>query len=280
MIAVVYSGTKTAIWKIAKDGKTIAECTMPGINPFFVDQKALLQQLNKKTILINHAEQIKKIYVFSAGATSQERKDELATSLSLFFKFSKIIVQDDLHGAAIAACFHKSGIVGILGSGSNCSYFDGHHLEENNFGLGFILGDEGSANYLGKIILKYYLQEKLPAELLAKFKKKYDIDRSEILERVYKKTMAQQFLSSFLDFYIENRDHEYIQQLIDNAFQRYVYIYMLPTIALHPEKEIHFVGIVAGNFQDRLRLIAEKNGFEITTITKEPIYNLLNYYSN
>jgi len=280
MIAVVYSGTKTAIWKIAQNGKTIAECTMPGINPFFIDQKSLLQQLNKKTILINHAEQIKKIYVFAAGATSQERKDELRASLSLFFKFSKIKVQDDLHGAAIAACFNKTGIVGILGSGSNCSYFNGHTLEENNFGLGFILGDEGSANYLGKIILKYYLQEKLPADLLVKFSKKYDLTRSEILDRVYKKTLAQQFLSSFLDFYIENREHEYIQQLVDNAFERYVYIYMLPTIKVHPEKEIHFVGIVAGNFQDRLRLIAKKHGFEITTITKEPIYNLLNYYSN
>lgn len=280
MIAVVYSGTKTAIWKIAKDGKTIAECTMPGINPFFVDQKALLQQLNKKTILINHAEQIKTIYVFAAGATSQERKNELAASLALFFKFSKITVEDDLQGAAIAACFHESGIVGILGSGANCAYFDGKSLEGNNFGLGFILGDEGSANYLGKIILKYYLQEKLPADLLKKFRKKYDLSRSEILERVYKKPLAQQFLSSFLDFFIENRDHEYIQQLIDNAFERYLYIYMLPTMKLHPGKEIHFVGIVAGNFQDRLRLVAERNGFEITTITKEPIYNLLNYYSN
>lgn len=280
MIAVVYSGTKTAVWKIAKEGKLVAECTMPGINPFFVDQKALLQQLNKKTILINHAEQIKQIYVFSAGATCIERRAELAASLSLFFKYSKITVQDDLHGAAIAACFNKSGIVSILGSGANCAYFDGNNPETNNFGLGFILGDEGSANYLGKIILKHYLQQKLPAELIKKFSLKYDLNRSDVLERVYKKTMAQQFLSSFLDFFIENREHPYIQQIIDNAFQRYITTYLLPTIDLHPDKEVHFVGIVAGNFQDRLRLLAEKNGFEITTITKEPIYNLLNYYSN
>lgn len=280
MIAVVYSGTKTAIWKIARDGKTIAECSMPGINPFFVDQKTLLQQLNKKTILINHAEQIKKIHVFAAGATSAEKRNELAESLSLFFKFSKITVQDDLYGAAIAACYTKTGIVGILGSGANCAYFNGQHPVQNNFGLGFILGDEGSANYLGKIILKYYLQEKLPAELLKKFSKKYDLNRPEILERVYKKSLAQQFLSSFLDFYIENREHPYIQQLIDDAFQRYISTYLLPTLKLHPGKEIHFVGIVAGNFQDRLRLVAQKNNFEITTITKEPIYNLLNYYSN
>jgi len=280
MIAVVYSGTKTAIWKIAKEGKLIAECSMPGINPFFVDQKSLLQQLNKKTTLINHAEQIKKIYVFAAGATSPEKRNELAESLSLFFKFSKVTVQDDLFGAAIAACFDKPGIVGILGSGSNCAYFDGHHPEKNNFGLGFILGDEGSANYLGKIILKHFLQEKLPVELIKKFGTKYDLNRPEILERVYKKSMAQQFLSSFLDFYIENREHPYIQGLIEAAFQRYINTYLLPTIKQHPNREVHFVGIVAGNFQESLRAVAQKNGFEITTITKEPIYNLLNYYSN
>lgn len=280
MVAVVYSGTKTAIWKIAKDGKTVAECNMPGINPFFVDHKSLLQQLNKKTTLVNYAEQIKKIYVFSAGATSAGKRLELQTSLGAFFKFSKITVQDDLYGAAIAACYHKSGIVGILGSGSNCAYFNGHTPVANNFGLGFILGDEGSANYLGKLILKHYLQEKLPPELLKKFGTKYDLNRPEILERVYKKSMAQQFLSSFLDFYIEHRQHPYIQQLLDQAFQRYIDIYLLPTLKLHPGKEVHFVGIVAGNFQDRLYLAAARNGFEISTITKEPIYNLLNYYSN
>jgi len=92
--------------------------------------------------------------------------------------------------------------------------------------------------------------------------------------------MAQQFLSSFLDFYIEHREHPYIQGLIETAFQRYINIYLLPTIRQHPNREVHFVGIVAGNFQESLRAVAQKNGFEITTITKEPIYNLLNYYSN
>lgn len=280
MIAVVYSGSKTAIWKIAKGKKTIAECSMPGINPLFVDQKTLLMQLNKKTILINHAERLKKIYVFAAGATSVQKRDELAASLSLFFKFSKIIVQDDLSGASIAACGNKTGIVSLLGSGSNCAYYNGNHPEENNFGLGFILGDEGSANHMGKMILKHYLQEKLPAELLKKFKKKYDLNRSEILERVYKKTLAQQFLSSFLDFYIENGKHEYIRQLVDKSLQGFVDTYLLPAMKLNPGKEIHFVGLVAGIFQERLHVVAQKNGFEINTITKEPIYNLLNYYSN
>jgi hypothetical protein len=280
MIAVVYSGSKSAFWKLVKDGKTIAECSMPGINPYFNDPKAILQMLNKKTVLINHAESIKKMYVFAAGASSTEKREQLTQSLSLFFKNSKIFVRDDLYGAAVSACFTDSGIVGILGSGSHCAYFDGKQLEENNFGLGFILGDEGSSNYMGKKLLNSYLTEKLPDDLRTQLEGKYTLDRPTILERVYKKPLSQQYLSSFFDFFIENRDHSFIQKSIDDAFELYVQSYLLPTIKLHPGKEIHFVGNVAGHFQDRLRTIVKKHGYEITTITKEPIYNLLNYYSN
>lgn len=280
MIAVVYSGSKTAFWKIARDGKTIAECTMPGINPCFNDQKSILQALNKKVILINHAESIKKIFVFAAGASSPERRNELAETLGMFFKYSKITVKDDISGAAISACYNSPGIVGILGSGAHCAYFDGKNPEQNNFGLGYILGDEGSSNYLGKIVLKNFIQHKLPADLQKQFEAKYNLDRPQILERVYKKPMAQQFLSSFFDFFLENREHKYVKDTVNAAFDRYIKTYLLPTQEKHPGKEIHFVGLVAGSFQDELRQVARNNNLQIISIIKEPIYNLLNYYSN
>jgi N-acetylglucosamine kinase-like BadF-type ATPase len=280
MIAVVYSGSKSAFWKIANNGKTIADCTMPSINPCFNDPKHILYLLAKNNELINYAEQVKRIYVFAAGASSLAKQKELADTLSIFFKNSKITVKDDLYGASIAACFNETGIVGILGSGSNCAYYDGKNPEHNNYGLGFILGDEGSANYLGKMLLKKYLEDKLPEDLRLKFEEKYNTDRPIILERVYKKPHVQHYLSSFLDFYIENRTHKYIVQLIDCAFESYFKIYLLPVTVAHPNKEIHFVGTVAGTFQDRLRTIAQKHDINIITITKEPIYNLLNYYSN
>lgn len=280
MIAVVYSGSKSAFWKISNEGKTVAECTMPGINPCFNDQKHILYLLNKNIVLINHAESIKKIYVFAAGASSVESQKNLAETLGQFFINSKIKVKDDLYGASIAACYDKKGIVGILGSGANCAYFDGKKPEQNNYGLGFILGDEGSANYLGRMLLKNFLEDKLPADLKKQFEERYNVDRPIILEKIYKKPNAQNYLSSFLDFYIDNRNHKYMEQLIDQAFEKYIKTYLAPTLADHPNEEVHFVGSVAGTFQDRLRLTAEKHNINIISITKEPIYNLLNYYSN
>lgn len=280
MIAVVYSGSKSAFWKISNEGKTIAECTIPGINPCLNDSKQILYSLNKTNILINYAESLKKIYVFAAGASSVELQNSLAETLGTFFKNAKIRIKDDVYGASIAACYDQKGIVGILGSGANCAYYDGKKPEKNNYGLGFILGDEGSANHLGRLLLKNYLEDKLPADLRKQLEEKYNLDRAIILERVYKKPNAQNYLNSFFDFYVENRNHKYIIQLIDLAFEKYFNIYLIPTLVQHPNEEVHFVGTVAGNFQDRLRLTAEKNGIKIITITKEPIYNLLNYYSN
>ncbi len=280
MIAVVYSGSKSAFWKISNDGKTVAETTIHGINPCLNDQKHILSLLNKNIVLINHAERIKKIYVFAAGASSVEKQKDLAETLSKFFINSKIKVKDDLYGASIAACYDQKGIVGILGSGANCAYFDGKKPEQNNFGLGFILGDEGSANHLGKLLLKNFLEDKLPQDLKKQFEERYNIDRPIILEKIYKKPNAQNYLSSFLDFYIDNRNHKYIEQLIDQAFEKYINTYLVPTLKRHPNEEVHFVGTVAGTFQDRLRLTAAKQHINIISITKEPIYNLLNYYSN
>jgi N-acetylglucosamine kinase-like BadF-type ATPase len=280
MIAVVYSGSKTAFWQIAKDGQTIAECTMPGINPCLNDEKMILQGLNRNTTLINNAERIKKIYVFAAGATSPSRIKELEDTLTLFFKNSKVVVKDDLYGAALAACYNNSGIVSVLGSGSNCAYFDGKHAEHNNFGLGFLLGDEGSSNYLGKKLLKAFMQGKLPTDLNRDFELKYNLDRPLILEKIYKKSMPQLFLSNFFDFFVEWRNHPCILEIIDEAFETYFNTYLLPTMKLHPGKDIHFVGTVAGSFQNRLQVAAEKFDIKITSVTTEPIYNLLKYYLN
>jgi hypothetical protein len=280
MIAVVYSGSRAAHWKIAREGKTIAECTMPGINPCLNNEKTILEALNKKSILINNAERIKKIYVFASGASSDARSKELEITLSKFFKFSEISVKDDMFGASIAACYNNTGIVAVLGSGANCAYFNGTKPKQNNFGLGFILGDEGSSNYLGKQLLKKFIQGKIAKDLHKAFVLKYNLDRPLILEKIYRKPMPEQFLSTFFDFFLEHRTHPGIQEIVDHGFDQYFNTYLHPTIKEYPEQEIHFVGNVAGHFEERLLAVAEKHGLKITTITKEPIYNLLNYYSN
>ncbi|TAE37475.1 MAG: hypothetical protein EAY66_05645 [Sphingobacteriales bacterium] len=281
MIAIIYSGTRYANWKLASKGEVVADFKTAGINPFFNDEKFINSLLNKNIKLIHFAEKIKKIYFFGAGASSPERNEIIHNAFSKFFKFSRVFVQHDMLAAAKASCDDKEGITCIIGSGSNAAYFNGKKNIENNYGLGYILGDEGSANWLGRKLVKAFLNKSLPASLHQLFKNKYDLDRKQIIDKIYKNTHPNIFLSSFSGFFMDNRNDIYIKNLIVEGFNLFINTYLKPLISTYGSHQpIYFVGTIAGNFQDYLRETATENNINIVTVIKEPIYNLINYYAN
>ena len=280
MIAVVYSGSNHADWRLADRGRTIASFKTSGINPYFSDEKSILQLLNKNINLIHHAEEIKRIYFFGAGASSDELQGTVSNAFSEFFKFAKITVQHDIEAAAIACCKNKPGIICICGSGSNAAWYDGKKVKPNNYGLGYILADEGSGNWLGKQLVMGFMSETLPDDIRAKFIKKNPTDRKTILEKVYRQKHPALYLSNFADFFVENAQEAYVKKTVKAGFDKLIKTYIIPLKTLHPNAPVHFAGSVAANFQDYLKEAAAENGISIEYIIKEPINNLLSYYSS
>lgn len=280
MIAVIYSGSNHADWRLADKGKTIASFKTAGINPYFDDEKYILQLLNKNINLIHHAEAIKRIHFFGAGSSSDVLKDIVYKAFSSFFKFAKITISHDIEGAAIACCKNEPGIIGICGSGSNAAWYDGKKAKPNNYGLGYILGDEGSGNWLGRQLIKSFMNETLPESIRKKFTKRYEADRTNLLEKVYRQKQPALFLSSFTDFFVENQDDPYLKNVIKSGFNKLIATYLLPLHQQYPQAPLHFVGSVAFTFQDYLREAAADVELQITNIIKEPINILLTYYSN
>ena len=281
MIAIIYSGSRYANWKLAFKGEVVADFKTAGINPFFNDEKFISHLLNRNIKLIHFAEKVKKIYFFGAGASSKERNKVIEDAFSKFFKFSRVSINHDMLAAAKATCDEKEGIACIIGSGSNAAYFNGKKIIENNYGLGYVLGDEGSANWLGRRLIKAYLNKNMPTNLQQFFKKKYDLDRRQILDKVYKNPHPNIFLSSFSDFFIEHRNHTYIKNIIIEGFNLFFENYLMPLLNLHGNHlPVYVVGTVAANFQDYLREAATENNIIIVSVIKEPIYNLLNYYAH
>jgi glucosamine kinase len=280
MIAVVYSGSNYADWRLAVKDRTVATFKTPGINPYFHDEKHILQLLNKNINLIHHAEEIKKIYFFGAGASSPERNQIIINALTLFFKNARPFVEHDIVAAAIASCKEKKGIVCILGSGSNAAIFDGKKIKANNFGLGYILADEGSANWLGRQLLKSYMNGTLPEPITKKFKKRYDYDRKQILDKVYRQPQPALFLSSFTDFIADNKHNEFVENMVTTGFLKFLNTYVVSLTQEEANLPVYFLGSVASAFQDNLKQAAGSLNIEITNIIKEPITNLLKYYIN
>ncbi|WP_374950222.1 hypothetical protein [Mucilaginibacter sp.] len=280
MIAVVYSGSNNAGWRLSYKGRTVASFNTNAINPYFNDEKYIVQLLNKNINLIHHAEEIRRIYFYGAGASSDDLRQVIYNALSSFFKFAKVTVGHDIEAAAIACCKNSPGIVSICASGSNAAWYDGKKVKPNNYGLGYILADEGSGNWLGRQLIKGFMSESLPLNLRKKFVHRYDADRKTLLEKVYRQKQPALFLSSFSDFFLDNKDDVYLQTIIKTGFGKLIDTCILPLQGQHPDAPVHFAGSVAANFQDLLYQAAEAKGVKIAAIIKEPINNLLSYYSN
>lgn len=280
MIAVVYSGSNYANWKLARKQTVVQSFKTNGINPFASDEKSILSLLNKNIHLIQHAEEIKKIYFFGSGVTAGKQKQIVTNAFSKFFRFGKVIVETDIYAAALATCQDQPGIVCILGSGSNSAYFDGKKIKPNNYGLGYIMADEGSANWIGMKIVKSYLNKNLPEELAKKFTEKFDLDRKQILDKVYKQPQPAVFFSSFQNFVKDNVNEAYIQDLVKSGFQKFLSLYTLPLMAENPGTPVYFVGTISSTYQDLLHQTANEQNITIKNIIKEPINNLLTYYIN
>ncbi|MBP3944249.1 hypothetical protein J5U18_11920 [Sphingobacteriaceae bacterium WQ 2009] len=280
MIAVVYSGSRFADWRLADKGRVVSGFRTAGINPYLQDERSIQQLLNKCTNLINNAEQIKRIYFFGAGSSSKERQDKIIQVFDRFFIHAKTKVEHDVIASAIATFGDEKGLIGIIGSGANAAYYNGKRVQKSNFGLGYILADEGSTNWLGRRLLKFYLSETLPIELRDKFTAKFNVDKKIILERVYNSSNPTAFLNSFADFIFENRLHPFFDTLIKSSLSLYFETYMLPLAEANPGAVINFTGSVAASYEAELRDIAKQHGLEINLVVGLPIHNLIKYYIN
>ena len=280
MIAVVFSGSRFSDWRLAEKGKIVTGFRMMGINPYLHDERFILQLLNKSNNLINYAEQIKRIYFFGAGSSSPERKEKIDAVLKQFFIHAKVAVDHDMKASALSTLGDEKGLIGILGSGSNAAYFNGRRTTDNNFGLGYILSDEGSANWIGRQLLKGFLTETMPVDLREKFIERYPLDRKVILEKVYNQANPTLFLTSFADFVMENHQHRFIKKMIYHGLQLYIETYLLPLTKQYPNMTVNFTGSVAAGYEEWLREVAKRYGIAIGTVIREPIHNLLKYYLN
>lgn len=280
MILVIFTGSRYADWRIAEKGKILHGFRTTGINSYIQDENFINQLLNKNTSLLYNAEKIKKIFFFGAGISSEEKQVKLTQIFCSFFKNAKAKVYNDLQASAISTLGDEKGIVGIIGSGSNAAYFNGKKITPNNFGLGYILADEASTNWLGQNLLRDFITETLPQGIREKLLEKYSIDRKIILDKIYNSPNPNLFLTSFADFIYENRNDAYFTTLVKKGLSIYVKQYLLPLVDSYPDAQIGITGSVAHDYKDWLLEIAKEYHLNIKVVIKEPIQNLIKYYIN
>ena len=272
------SGATKCQWTIVQNNKRQSVSTM-GISPYFFSTENIAALLEKAFSKKVKTDKINAIYFYGTGLSNPDNVKSLKKALRLVFKNAKFDIQTDLVAAARATCQTEKGIACILGTGSNTGYYNGKKIVKNSPGLGYVLGDEGSGAYLGKKVLQYFLYQTFDEELMICFSKKYNLDRSQILNKIYREPLPNRYLASFAVFLSEHRGHYMIENIIEDGLNDFFYTHLnkLNESWLYP---IHFTGSVAYAFRDVIKQLALVYEMELGKITKSPMEGLVAYHKN
>ena len=278
MKLIIDCGSTKADWVIINDKNIVVSFQTEGFNPNYTDEKYISSIILDNTIYNPHTRDITEVYFYGSGCGKEDNCALIKDVLSSVFVNAEINVTHDMLAACHALLGDRNGIACILGTGSNSCLYDGKEIIGKSISLGYVLGDEGSANHIGKKIIHDYFYKIMPDDLMVKFKSEHDINISDFIENIYHKNQVSRYLAEFAKFAYANKEHDYIKSLCSLCFDEFIEYFILkfkPSV----NTEIGFVGSIAYYFQDILSERLEDKGLKISKIVKNPIEGLIDYYS-
>lgn len=277
MILIADSGSTKTDWRLIVAENEARSYSTSGLNPYFVNSDEITCELEKELVPFISNNKVRAVFFYGAGCAVAEKTSVVEDGLRPVFPNADIYIFSDLLGAARALCNRNIGLVCILGTGSNSCCFDGNNIVANVPSLGFMLGDEGSGAYMGKALLKGIFSEKAPTEIIELFKSQFPQTKAEILNRIYHHLLPNRYLASFSIFIFKHRDHQYMHELVKNAFADFFEQNIL-CYSDYQKYPLHFTGSIAFHFQDILRECAIGKGLEVGTVIKSPVENLIPFH--
>jgi N-acetylglucosamine kinase-like BadF-type ATPase len=277
MILVADSGSTNTDWVILDQGKTISSFKTKGFNPYFTSSKEVFTEIKVSTPKEVDVKNITNIYFYGSGCSSEEMNSIIKDGLKQYFTKSIIEINHDLLGAARALFYSEEGIAVILGTGANTCLYDGKEITKNVPSLGFILGDEGGGDYMGKLFITDFLYGNLPEEISSSFSEKYKLTRSEILQKVYKEPYPNRFLASFTEFILVNSNDSYVNKIIKKTFRDLFKIHICK-YKNYQKHKIRVTGSIGYHFKKQLIEAASEFNAKIDLIEKNPISRLAQFH--
>ncbi|MBQ4915674.1 N-acetylglucosamine kinase [Maribacter sp. MMG018] len=279
MILIVDSGATKSDW-IALDekGNELFLTQTLGLSPEVLTKDVIEDRLANNFELSKNRDKVTKLFFYGAGCGTDRMKKFLKDIFKDFFPNAKADVREDTYAAIYATTkIGHQGIVCILGTGSNCSYYDGNQLFQKVTSLGYIPMDDGSGNYFGRKLIRDYYFNKMPGDLGIKFAQQYDLEADTIKENLYKQPNPNTYLATFARFLIENKDHPYSKGVIDKGFQQFINNYVMQ-FELATKVPINFVGSIAHYLRDELTTVLKRNDLIVGVIRQRPIEGLVEFH--
>lgn len=280
MKLIVDSGSTKADWvAINENGNILYTTVTSGLNPEILNEEEIINRLQQSIELEKHKENVTYVYFYGAGCGTDRMKDQLANWLQKYFTNAQVSVLEDTYAAVYATCHDKSkAIVSILGTGSNCSYFDGQKLIQKVQSLGYIAMDDCSGNRLGRHLLRAYYFNTMPSELAMKFGETFNMDADVVKQNLYKEPNPNAYLATFASFLIKHKNHSFCQDIIKTEIQKFIKFYINQFEDCHKIPS-HFIGSIAYLLKEELATELQKQNIPLGKIIQKPIDGLIEYHT-
>lgn len=279
MKLIVDSGSTKADWIAIDDrGKILFTTQTLGLNPEILDEKEVVERLNDRFDILQNKNEATHLFFYGAGCGTERMKIFLSQVFQAYFPNAIVSVEEDTYAAVFATTPKgEKAIVSILGTGSNCSFFDGKNLHQKVQSLGYIIMDDCSGNVFGKELIRKYYFNKMPQHLAVEFEKEYDMSPDYIKSKLYKESNPNAYLATFAKFLIQHKEDPFCKKIIYKGMKSFVKNY-IKQFDNYQEVPVHFVGSIAFYLKDELEVTFEKYQIKLGNVLRRPIDGLIAYH--
>ncbi len=279
MKLIVDSGSTKADWIAIDDSGTQIFTTQTlGLNPEILTEESILSRISDHLDISQNKKKVSHLFFYGAGCGTDRMKKFLSEILKNYFSSAEVSVHEDTYAAIYATCgLEQKAIVSILGTGSNCSYYDGKEVHQKVQSLGYIAMDDCSGNFFGRQIIRSYYFNKMPAELASILEKEYNLDADFIKHNLYKEANPNAYLATYAKFLIENKEHPYLQTMILENIESFLENY-IKQYDNYREVPLHFVGSIAYFLKDELKLVLQRYNLSLGEVFRRPIDGLIRHH--
>lgn len=279
MKLIVDSGSTKADWiAIDENGKVLFTTQTLGLNPEILEGDEILERINDRFDISQNKKNATHLFFYGAGCGTDRMKIELSQVFQNYFPNAIISVHEDTYAAVFATTPKgEQAIVSILGTGSNCSYFDGKELHQKVQSLGYIVMDDCSGNVFGKELIRKYYFNKMPKHLAVEFEKEYNLDPDFIKSKLYKEPNPNAYLATFAKFLIQHKEEDFCKKIIFKGMKSFVKNYIRQYDNCK-EVPVHFVGSIAFYLKEELQTTFEKYEMQLGNVLRRPIDGLIAYH--
>ena len=279
MILVVDSGSTKTDWIALDDnGNEIFSTQTLGLNPQMLSNEILNERIKNNFDIYKNRNSVNKLFFYGAGCGVESTQNRILKVFKSIFENGDFDIKEDTY-AAVFSVVDKGvpSIVNIIGTGSNCSYYDGDNVIQKVQSLGYVLMDYASGNYYGKYLIRAYYFNKMPEYLREEFAESYDLSPNTIKNKLYREENPNTYLASFAKFLIDNKSNEYFKEIIFKGLERFI-DYQILQYDNFSNVDIHYVGSIAYYLREEITKIGKKYNLKTGKFIQRPITGLVDYH--